>query len=59
MSTSREKADEQAARLAKMEEQFSIMKDTLGEIRADVRVLRASVEGRRSSMPPAPALSRE
>jgi hypothetical protein len=59
MSAARERADEQAVRLAKMEEQFSMMRDTLAEIRADVRVLRAGIEGRRSSLPPAPALSRE
>lgn len=46
MSAARERADEQAARLGKMEEQFNAMRDTLSEIRADVRVLRSTVEGR-------------
>jgi hypothetical protein len=53
MASARERSDEQAARLAKMEEQFSMMRDTLAEIRADVRVLRAGIEGRR----PLPAAS--
>jgi len=48
MASARERADEQAGRLAKIEEQFSGVKDTLAEIRADVRVLRAGIEGRRS-----------
>jgi hypothetical protein len=40
----REKADEQAQKLQRMEEQFALMRDTLAEIRADVRVLRSRVE---------------
>lgn len=44
LAAQREKADEQAAKLQRMEEQFSIMRDTLAEIRADVRVLRSRVE---------------
>lgn len=40
----REKAEEQAAKLQRMEEQFALMRDTLAEIRADVRVLRSRVE---------------
>lgn len=40
----REKADEQAEKLKRMEEQFLLMRDTLAEIRADVRVLRSRVE---------------
>jgi hypothetical protein len=44
MSAQREKADEQAEKLKRMEEQFALMRDTLAEIRADVRVLRSRVE---------------
>ena len=44
LSAQREKADEQAAKLQRMEEQFALMRDTLAEIRADVRVLRSRVE---------------
>ena len=40
----REKADEQAEKLKRMEDQFALMRDTLAEIRADVRVLRSRVE---------------
>jgi uncharacterized membrane-anchored protein YhcB (DUF1043 family) len=45
MQAQREKADEQRQKLAKMEEQFLLMRDTLAEIRADVRVLRSRIEG--------------
>jgi hypothetical protein len=41
----RKQAAEQEKRLERIEEQFSSMKDTLVEIRADVRILRARVEG--------------
>lgn len=44
IASERAKTDEQGQRLAKIEEQFASMKDTLGEIRADVRVLRVRVE---------------
>lgn len=44
LTAQREKSEEQAARLAKMEEQFALMRDTLAEIRADVRVLRSRIE---------------
>jgi hypothetical protein len=44
LSAQREKAEEQAAKLQRMEEQFALMRDTLAEIRADVRVLRSRVE---------------
>ena len=44
LAAERAKTEEQGARLAKIEEQFASMKDTLGEIRADVRVLRSKVE---------------
>jgi hypothetical protein len=44
IAAQRERAEEQAARLAKMEEQFGALRDTLAEIRADVRVLRSRVE---------------
>lgn len=40
----REKAEEQSAKLQRMEEQFALMRDTLAEIRADVRVLRSRIE---------------
>lgn len=41
----RQQQEEQAKRIARIEEQFSLLRDTLAEIRADVRVLRARVEG--------------
>lgn len=41
----RKQAQEQEKRLERIEEQFASMKDTLAEIRVDVRVLRARVEG--------------
>ena len=44
LAAQREKAEEQAAKLQRMEEQFALMRDTLAEIRADVRVLRSRVE---------------
>jgi len=44
LTSQREKAEEQAAKLQRMEEQFALMRDTLAEIRADVRVLRSRVE---------------
>jgi hypothetical protein len=44
LSAQREKAEEQAAKLQRMEDQFALMRDTLAEIRADVRVLRSRVE---------------
>ena len=37
--------EEQGKRLDQIESQFSNMRDTLSEIRADVRVLRARLEG--------------
>lgn len=40
----RQQQEEQSKRIARMEEQFSMMRDTLSEIRADVRVLRTRVE---------------
>lgn len=60
LAEQRKQAEEQARRLEKMEEQFSSVKDTLAEIRADVRVLRARVEGtdpRETSRVPAAAAS--
>jgi hypothetical protein len=45
LATQREKADEQGDKLKRMEEQFLLMRDTLAEIRADVRVLRSRIEG--------------
>ena len=44
LAAQREKADEQAQKLQRMEEQFALMRDTLAEIRADVRVLRSRIE---------------
>jgi hypothetical protein len=44
LTAQREKAEEQAIKLQRMEEQFGAMRDTLAEIRADVRVLRSRVE---------------
>jgi hypothetical protein len=44
LTAQREKAEEQAIKLQRMEEQFALMRDTLAEIRADVRVLRSRVE---------------
>jgi hypothetical protein len=44
LTAQREKAEEQAIKLQRMEEQFAAMRDTLAEIRADVRVLRSRVE---------------
>jgi len=44
LSAQREKAEEQAAKMGRMEDQFALMRDTLAEIRADVRVLRSRVE---------------
>ncbi len=41
----RQQAEEQGKRIERIEQQFSLMRDTLSEIRADVRVLRARVEG--------------
>ena len=45
LAEQRKQAAEQEKRLERIEDQFSSMKDTLAEIRADVRVLRARVEG--------------
>lgn len=36
--------EEQASKIQRIEDQFQVMRDTLGEIRADVRVLRARME---------------
>lgn len=36
--------EEQAGKIQRIEEQFQLMRDTLSEIRADVRVLRARME---------------
>ena len=44
LQTQRERAEEQASKLQRMEDQFALMRDTLAEIRADVRVLRSRVE---------------
>ena len=44
LATQREKAEEQAAKMGRLEDQFLLMRDTLAEIRADVRVLRSRVE---------------
>jgi hypothetical protein len=44
LAAQREKSDEQADKLKRMEEQFLLMRDTLAEIRADVRVLRSRIE---------------
>lgn len=44
LSAQREKADEQALKMGRLEDQFLLMRDTLAEIRADVRVLRSRVE---------------
>jgi hypothetical protein len=43
-ASQRERSDEQAEKLKRMEEQFLLMRDTLAEIRADVRVLRSRIE---------------
>jgi len=51
LTAQREKSEEQAAKLQRMEEQFALMRDTLAEIRADVRVLRSRVEGREVQSP--------
>jgi hypothetical protein len=45
LAAQRERSDEQAEKLKRMEEQFLLMRDTLAEIRADVRVLRSRIEG--------------
>lgn len=44
LSAQREKSEQQALKLQRMEEQLLLMRDTLAEIRADVRVLRSRVE---------------
>jgi len=44
LTAQREKAEEQSVKLQRMEEQFALMRDTLAEIRADVRVLRSRIE---------------
>lgn len=44
MSDQRRQAEEQSAKIKRIEEQFQVMRDTLAEIRADVRVLRARTE---------------
>jgi hypothetical protein len=49
LAAQREKSEEQAAKLQRMEDQFALMRDTLAEIRADVRVLRSRVEGASSA----------
>lgn len=58
LSEQRKTAEAQERRLQRIEEQFSGMKETLTEIRADVRVLRARVEidwnAPASAGPPAP-----
>lgn len=44
LADQRKTAEEQGKRLEKIEDQFAAMKDTLAEIRADVRVLRVRLE---------------
>jgi hypothetical protein len=44
LADQRKTAEEQGKRLEKIEDQFAAMKDTLSEIRADVRVLRVRLE---------------
>ncbi len=40
----KQQQEDQAKRIEKMEQQFGLMRDTLAEIRADVRVLRSRIE---------------
>ena len=44
LAAQREKAEEQAQKMQRLEDQFALMRDTLAEIRADVRVLRSRIE---------------
>ena len=45
LASQKQQQEEQARRIEKIEQQFSVMRDTLAEIRADVRVLRVRIEG--------------
>lgn len=45
LASQKQQQEEQAKRIERIEQQFSIMRDTLSEIRVDVRVLRARIEG--------------
>ena len=45
LSAQKQQQEDQARRLGQIEQQFSLMRDTLSEIRVDVRVLRARLEG--------------
>lgn len=45
LADQRRQQEEQAKRIERIEQQFGDMRDTLAEIRADVRVLRARIEG--------------
>ena len=49
LANQKQQQEEQAKRIERMEAQFSLMRDTLAEIRADVRVLRVRIEGDHSS----------
>jgi hypothetical protein len=44
LADQRRRQDEQGERIKRIEEQFSTMRETLAEIRADVRVLRSRTE---------------
>lgn len=44
LSDQRRQQEEQGKRIEQIEAQFSVMRDTLSEIRADVRVLRSRLE---------------
>lgn len=44
LADQRRRQDEQGERIKRIEEQFSTMRETLAEIRADVRVLRTRTE---------------
>lgn len=46
LADQRRRQEEQGERIKRIEEQFGAMRDTLSEIRADVRVLRAKIEGK-------------
>jgi len=51
LATQRQVTQDQEKRLQRIEDQFASMKDTLAEIRADVRVLRERVEGGNRAAP--------
>ena len=55
LAAQRQQQEDQAKRIERIEQQFSTMRDTLSEIRADVRVLRASLEGSLKAAAPARA----